>query len=218
MGMRVGQVAGFTIEKSVMHQTRRVGHAAQGGQSGHGRHQPAPAAGLTEQHRFGQKHFLGHKTVEQRHAGHGGRRGHGQGGGPGHQAPQAAELAHVTRAGFVVHDAGGHEQRRFERRVVEDVKNGRHRRQRRAQTHQKGDQTQVADGGVGQQALEVVLENGHERGKRQRDQASTCHQCGEQFTAANHRRQARQQKDTGLDHGGRVQVSRHRRGGRHGLR
>ena len=101
-------------------------------------------------------------------------------------------MAHVPGAGFVVNDACRHEQGRFECRVVQDVKNGRHSGQGRAQPNQEGDQAQVADGGVSKQALEVVLEDGNKGGKGQRQQARTGNQNEKQLGAANHGREASQ--------------------------
>ena len=76
----------------------------------------------------------------------------------------------------------------------------------------------MADGGVSQHALQVVFEDRDEGGKHHRDQARGGHDGHEQVGAADDRRQARQQKNTGLDHGGRVQVGGHWRGRGHGLR
>jgi hypothetical protein len=60
----------------------------------------------------------------------------------------------------VVDDAGAHEEARLEGGVVDDVKHPGHHGQRFAQAEQQRDQPQVADGAVGQQALQVVLEDG----------------------------------------------------------
>ena len=48
----------------------------------------------------------------------------------GMKRAEPAELAHVAGAGLVVDDAGGHEQRGLEGRVVDDVEYGGHRGQR----------------------------------------------------------------------------------------
>ncbi|MNE88725.1 hypothetical protein D3C80_1860560 [compost metagenome] len=56
--------------------------------------------------------------------------------------------------------------------MVEDVEDGGDRRQRAVQAQQQGDQAQVADGGIRQQALEVVLEHRGKGAEQQRDGAS----------------------------------------------
>ena len=86
------------------------------------------------------------------------RRHHRQHGGVRHVLPQAVELAHVARAGLVVDDAGGHEQRGLEGRVVHDVEHCGDRGQRRADAEQQ----RLADRDVAQfnadrQAVEQAL-------------------------------------------------------------
>ena len=120
--------------------------------------------------------------------------------------PQATEQAHVARAGFMVDDAGHHEQRSLETRMVQNVEHRRHGRQRRTETDQKSDQPQVADRRVGQQAFKVVLEDGDKSCKRHGHQSGGADQTGKQLGAADNGRQAGQQEDAGLDHRGRVQI------------
>ena len=91
----------------------------------------------------------------------------------------------------------------------------RHSGQRRAQAHQKGDQAQVAHGGVSQQALEVVLEDGDEGREQHRDQAHRGDNRLKITRPGQHRVHAHEQENTRLDHGGRVQVGRHGRGRSH---
>ena len=117
----------------------------------------------------------------------------------------------------MVHDARDHEQRGFEGGVVEHVEYGRHSGQRRAQAHQKGDQAQVTDSGIGQQTLEIVLEDGDEGRKQYGDEA---HRGDNRFKITRpgqHRVHAHEQEHPGLDHRGRVQVSRNRCGRGHGI-
>ena len=216
--MRVGQIAGRAIEEDVVHQPSRVGDAAKRRKGGDGGHDPAPSTGLGKGDGLGQEHLFGQKSVEKRHARHGGGGGHGQRSGPGHQAPKPAQFAHVSGAGFMVNDAGGHEQRGLERRVIQDVKDGRDCGQRRAQPNQECDEAQVTDGRVGQQALEVLPKQRNKGGKRHGHQTGGGHDGHEELRAANDGCQARQQENACLHHGGRVQVGRHRSGRGHGLR
>ncbi|MNE16581.1 hypothetical protein D3C80_1095300 [compost metagenome] len=155
----VWQVGRGRAEKHVHGETQGVSHAEGTGNGCHDRQaQFDPARGIDE-HGFGEEHLFGEEAVEQRHAGHRGAGDHGQGGGERHQFVQAAEFADIAGTAFVVDDAGGHEQRGLERRVVEDVEHRGDGGQRAVQAEQQGDQAEVADGRVGQQSLEVVLEH-----------------------------------------------------------
>ncbi|MNZ61079.1 hypothetical protein D3C78_791630 [compost metagenome] len=155
----VRQVGRGRTEEHIHGETQGVGHAEGTGDRCHDRQaQLDPARGIDE-HGFGEEHLFGEEAVEQRHAGHRGAGDHGQGGGERHQLVQAAEFADIAGAAFVVDDARGHEQRGLERRVVEDVEHRGDGGQRAVQAEQQGDQAQVADGRVGQQSLEVVLEH-----------------------------------------------------------
>ena len=114
--------------------------------------QPLQIEGLAEEH------LLGKEAVEQRHARHGSSRHHCQHGGVGHVLEKAVYLAHVPAAALVIDDAGCHEQGCLEDGVIDDVEDGGDLAQRCAEAEEQGDQAQVADSGVGQQPLEVVLE------------------------------------------------------------
>ena len=76
----------------------------------------------------------------------------------------------------MVDNAGGHEQRGFEGGVVDDVKDGRHQRQFAVHAKQQGDQAEVADGGIGQQALHVVLQQGKIAAEEQGDETRAADQ------------------------------------------
>ena len=54
---------------------------------------------------------------------------------------EAAQPMQIARAGFVIDDAGGHEQRRLERGVVHHVEHGRDQRERAVHAEQQRDQT-----------------------------------------------------------------------------
>ncbi len=66
---------------------------------------------------------------------------------------QAAESLQVARAGLVIDDAGRHEQRRLEGRVVEHVEHGRHQRKRTVHAQQQRDEPEMADRGIRQHAF-----------------------------------------------------------------
>ncbi len=118
----------------------------------------------------------------------------------------------------MVDDAGGHEQRRLEGRVVENMENRSHRSQRAIEAEQQGDQAQVADGRIGQQALEVILKDGRVGAENQRAGTRATDDPEPLLGAGQRRPHARHEKHPGLDHGRRVQIRRHRRGGRHSVR
>ena len=140
----VGHVAQRAVEPGVMHQADRVRHAEHPGQRHRHGQRPAQQP-LRARDRFGKEHFFRQEAVGQRYTGHGRGRQHAQRGRPGHQAPQATQLAHVTRVGFVVNDARNHEQRRLEGGVVQHMKHRSQARQWRADADQARHQTQVTD-------------------------------------------------------------------------
>ncbi|KAG0956664.1 hypothetical protein G6F31_012595 [Rhizopus arrhizus] len=212
------QVVRAGAEEGVVHEAQAVGHAEHAGQQRGDRHRRTHEARATRGDRFGEQHFLGQEAVEQRHACHGRRRHHRQGGGDGHGLVQAGQAAQVARAGFVVHDPGSHEQRRLEGGVVEDVEHAGDHRHRRGQAEQQGDQAQVRDRRIGQQALQVVLEDRVPGADQQGQCADAADRVEEQVAAGQRRVQARQQEHAGLHHGGRVQVGRDRGRCRHRVR
>ena len=212
-----GQIDRLAVEEHVVNEAQRIGHGEDASQRHRRRQQPAEAQLRAGADRFGEEHLLGQESVQQRHAGHGGRRHHGERAGIGHEFPQAVDAAHVAAAGLVVDDAGRHEQRGFEGRVVDDVKHPGHGGERRADAEQQGDQPQVTEGGISQQALEIVLEQGDERAQQQGDQSHAADQPGPFGRAGQGRKQPRQQEHPRFHHGGRMQVGRHRRRRRHGV-
>jgi hypothetical protein len=78
-------------------------------------------------------------------------------------------------------------------------------------------EAQVADGGIGQQTLQVVLEQSDEGADEQGGQADAAHQMGPLPGAGQGREQPRQQEHPGFHHGGRMQVGGNRRRRRHGV-
>nr|GEZ81302.1 hypothetical protein [Tanacetum cinerariifolium] len=156
---RVRQPGRFRAEEHIDREPQGIGHAEDPGDRRDHRQGDLDPVGRGDEHGLGKEHFLGQETIEQRHPGHRCAGDHGQRGGVGHQLDQPAQFADVAGTAFMVNNARRHEQRSLERGVVEDMKHRRHCGQRTVQPQQQGDQAQVADGGVGQQALEVVLKH-----------------------------------------------------------
>ena len=71
----------------------------------------------------------------------------------------------------MLNDAGCHEKRGFKRSMVKNVKHPSHHGQRLVQPKQQSDQTQMADGGVSEQTLQVMLEQRHVSTEHQSRQA-----------------------------------------------
>ena len=171
--MRGAGKVGVTRAKKYPHgKTQGIGRCKHRGQQRCQRQHDFHPAVRLQIHRFGKEHLLGQETVEQRHAGHGGAGHQRQRAGDGHSGHEAGKTADVAGAGFVVDDAGRHEQRGLEGGVVEDVEHSRHGGHAAIEAEQQGDQSQMADGGVGQQTLEVVLEHGRKCSNHQRDKAN----------------------------------------------
>ena len=76
-----------------------------------------------------------------------------------HGAHQPIQAPDVARARLVVDDARGHEQRGLERGVVHDVEHAGDRRERAVEPEQERDEAEMADGRVGEHALQIVLEH-----------------------------------------------------------
>ncbi len=162
-------------------------------------------------HRLSEEHFLGNKAVEQRYACHCRTRDHGERCCIGHGTQQPAQLSHVARAGLMIDDARSHEQRCLENRMVDHVKDRGNRSKWAAKRKQNGNQTKVTDGRIGKQPFEVLLENCEEAGNQKRDQPCRTDDPEPLFRSAENRPQARQQEDSGLHHGGRMQIGRNGR-------
>ena len=196
------QVKGFAIEKHIVDEAQRVGHGKDTRQRHRRRQQPAKVQTAGGTDGFCKKHLFRQKTIEQRHAGHRSRRHHRQHRRMRHEFPQAVDAAHVARAGLVVDNSGGHEQRRLEYGMVDDMEHPGHGSKRCANAEQQRDQPQMADGGIRQQALEIVLEQRDISAQQQRGQARTAHQPRPFRRTGQRRKQACQQEYARLDHGG----------------
>ena len=218
MGREFGQIDRFAIEKDVMDKPGRVSHGEDASQGcGHGQ-QPADGSHPAQVHGLGKKHLLGQKAVEQGRSGHGRRRHHGRYGGVRHVPPEAIDPPHVPSAGFMVDDAHGHEQGGLEGGVVDEMEDPGYGGQRRVQAEQQGDQSEVADGGIGEQPFEIMLEQGLIGSEEQGREPDPAHQEEPGVGPGQHRIQPGQDKDARLDHGGRVQVGADRGRSLHGVR
>ncbi|KAG1530371.1 hypothetical protein G6F50_017363 [Rhizopus delemar] len=125
---RARQVGGRGAEEHLQDEAHRISHAECPGDGGHQRQADLGEAVAADESGLGEEHFLGQEAVEQRNAGHRQRGDDRQRTGERHQPAQSAQLAHVTGAGLVVDDAGGHEQGGLVVGLVEDVDNaGEHR-------------------------------------------------------------------------------------------
>ena len=205
-------------EEHVMDEAQRIAHAEHPAQHRRKRQDPLQPAAAVQLQRLAEEHLLGQEAVDQRHARHRGRRYCGEDSGVGHVLPQPVDAAHVARAGLVLDDAGGHEQRRLERGVIDDVEQRRHRAQRRADAQQQGDQAEVAHCRVGEQALQIVAEDRLVGAERERHHTHRGDRVEPGVRPRQHRIQAGEQEDAGLHHGGGVQIGRHRRRCSHGAR
>ncbi|ETH87703.1 hypothetical protein L560_2255 [Bordetella pertussis STO1-CHOC-0018] len=117
----------------------------------------------------------------------------------------------------MVDDARGHEERGLEGGVVDHVEDRRHQAERAVQAQHERDQPQVADGRIGQHPFHVLLENRRVGAQHQRAQAGAADDPEPFVGTRQHGPEARQQENARLDHGGRMQIGRHRRGRGHGV-
>ncbi len=210
------ELAGLLPEEDApneAHRVRNAQRAADRGEAGHDpprqRHRAAHFEGLLEEHLFGQE------PVEQWDPCHGRGRNHGEERCGSHVLGQPAQLVETAGAGLVVDDARGHEERSLERGVVDDVEHRRDHAHGRVQAHQRGDQAQVGNGGVREQAFDVALEQRHEGCEHHRGQADGGDDAKPQRRARKRGPQSDEQKNARLHHRRRVQVRACRRGGRH---
>jgi hypothetical protein len=130
--------------------------------------------------------------------------------GNGHGFPEGAEFGDVARAGFVIHGTGNEKQRAFVQRMRHEVNSHRLERHGSADTDEESEDSEDADRGVSEDALEVRLVQG------KRSTADHAHGANAQqgsrpgIRASQDRIEAREQVDAGLDHGGRVQIRAYR--------
>ena len=83
-----------------------------------------------------------------------------------HDPPQAAEAAHVDHAAHGVHHAAGaEEQQGLEEGVREQVEHAGHDAGQRAGAQRQEHVAQLADRGIGQHALQIVLRHADDAGQ-----------------------------------------------------
>ena len=87
-----------------------------------------------------------------------------------------------------------------------------------AQTDHKGQQPQHADGGIGQQPFEIRLQRGQGGSHHHGHRPQPPHTPMPERAVSQHRLQAQQQIDTGLNHGGGMEIGADRGRGHHGRR
>ena len=102
--------------------------------------------------------------------------------------------------------------------MIDDVEDGRHHGQLAVEAEQQRDQPEMADGRVGQQPLQVVLEDRDVGAEQQGGEAGRPDDPEPGLGPRHHRPEARHQEHAGLHQGRRMQVGRHRGRSRHGVR
>ena len=161
----------------------------------------------------GQQRLFGQEAEHGRQAGHRERGDRAHGKGERHGPAQPAQPAQVARARLVIHDADGQEQRRLVERVRHHADHQRLERGRGVAADQHHQHAKLADGGIGQQRLKIVLLKPQVSAGEHRHQPEAGEQPEPGVGQAQGWVHARQQIDAGLDHRRRVQV-RAGRGGR----
>ncbi len=205
-------------EENVAYEVQRIGDAEHARQRGNIGQRVVHERTVVEFDRLGEEHFLGQKAVQQRNAGHRGGGDHRERRRDRHQSPQAAQLPDIARPALVLDDARGHEQRRLEGRVIHDVKDRGDQRERSVEPRQQGDQSEMADGRIGEQALEVLLEDREEGAEHEGAEADGADEPEPFLGPPERRPQANQQKHPGFHQRGRMQIGGDRRRGRHSMR
>ncbi len=129
---------------------------------------------------------------------------------------EPADLAQVARAGAVVHDADHEEEGRLEQRVREQQRDARERRVPRAVPDHDGEEAELADRAVREDELEVHLLEGAPAADEHRRDAERDEKHAPTGHVGVAGREAGDEVDAGLHHGGGMQVRAHR--GRRGHR
>ena len=102
----------------------------------------------------------------------------------------------------MIDDPGGHEQRRLEGGVIGDVEDCSDQGKWRAHAQQRCDQAKMADRGIGQQTLEVALEQGGIGTDHQGDEAGESDDPEPAVRPRHYRPEPHQQEDTRFHHSG----------------
>ena len=98
-----------------------------------------------------------------------------------------------------------------------EIEHRRRHRELGADAQQQHQQAERGDRGLRQHLLQVSLLERRNRAPEQRHRPETHQQPGPNARAAQHRRKARQQVNTRLHHGGRMEIGRNRRRRLHGI-
>ncbi|MDI2021840.1 hypothetical protein PJL18_02368 [Paenarthrobacter nicotinovorans] len=171
-------------------------------------------AGSVVNERFEYRLFRD-ETCQRRNTGHGcggNRCNHAQGAG---RAEDAGELADVARSGLVVDDAHYQEQRSLEQAVRQQQPQSGQRGVGPAQPHHHGQETELADGAVSKDEFDVGLPQRAVAANKHGGQTKSQHHRQPEFRGSKARSEPRDDVDTGLHHGRRMQVGADRRRSRH---
>ena len=142
----------------------------------------------------------------------------GEGGeGDGHDAPQPAVPPHVDLVIHAVHDRAGAEEHVGLEETVRDQVQDRDRIAGRADAGRQEHIADLADGGVGQDLLDVVLGAAADAAVEQRHRADTQDHGARGHRLVEDRVAAADQVDAGGDHGRRVDEGRDRSRALHGV-
>ncbi len=212
-----GVIAALAAQEHMRDVAERIGHREERAERRERAHRPGRSDPVSLGH-LGQHHLLGQVAVERRNARHRQRRDGGDGEGDGHQVPQSAQPLDVAAMRLVVDNARGHEERRLECRVVDDVEDRHHRRRPGAKAQKHGDEAQMTDRREGQERLEIVLEKRDLGGHHHGDQAGRGHDPEPFRRARQHRPHPRHQEQPRLHHRRRMQIGRDRRRRGHRVR
>ena len=217
MRLSVRFVVACLAEEQVHGEAERIGDGEDRGDSCQHRDQPIDAEQGDIQ-RLVQHHLFGNEAAKRRDARHRARRQCADHGCDRHDLGQCTQLADVARAAFMVDDSGRHEQRRLERRVIEDVQNRRDGRRLEREAEQHHQQAKLADRRIGEDRLQIMPEDRHPCAEHHGRQSDECYDDGIKLGAGEHRPQARQQENTRLHHGRGMEIGTHRRRCRHRVR
>ena len=163
----------------------------------------------------GQGGFLGGEPEKRGNPCHRCRRQCGGDRKAGEASPEPGQHPYVPGPRLVVDSADHQEERRLEQDVSHQHGEGCVQQQRRAQADQRRHEAELAHGAVGEDQLEVGLAEGAPRTDRHRHEPNRCHDGCPHGCCGETRREAEEQEDPGLHHGGGVEVGTRRCWRRH---
>ncbi len=118
----------------------------------------------------------------------------------------------------MIDDAGRHEERGLEGRVVDDMEDRGDGRQRTAEAQENGDEPEMTDRRIGEESFQILLKNREIGAEQERCQSRKADDPEPGFRAGHHRPEPHEQEHAGLHHRCRMQIGRNRRRGRHRVR